>query len=65
MRTSESTYRPTDAYPCAMWDCGKRGTWVETRPVRPNGLPASLGFYGWCDEHLLASHGYEVTHERI
>ena len=47
----DSTYRATDAYKCASWDCGKQGIGVETRRVQPNGMASSLGFYGYCAEH--------------
>ncbi len=45
------TYRETDAYPCAYMGCTEQGIGVETRSVQPNGMAASLGFYGFCAEH--------------
>lgn len=45
-------YRATSAYPCAYWRCTKQGVIVETVKVSPNGMPSSVAFYGWCEEHM-------------
>ena len=49
-----ATFRRSTDYPCSFMGCEQPGAWVETRKVRANGQPASLGFYGWCDEHSTA-----------
>lgn len=46
-----ATTRETTAYPCAHMGCTNPGVGVETREVQPNGMAASVGFYGFCEEH--------------
>lgn len=50
-RQVHSTFRRSTAYPCACWPCDQPGAWVEAIQVRPNGMPTSLAFYGYCEEH--------------
>ena len=40
-----------ERYPCAMYGCDKRAVEVRIVDVKPNGMPKSVAFYGYCAEH--------------
>lgn len=40
-----------ERYPCAHAGCPNRAARVVIVPVKPNGMPASVAFYGECTEH--------------